>query len=994
VGASEGVLWRGLAAGAFTLVAWGVVLWLDLSESRRLWLLIALTVAGLLAANSTGNLAPRRAYPPLAALALRENSLMSAGSAPGRVHNEDVLFEDYGMLVGIEEASGSSPLRLARYQALLSDFPRERLWRLAGVKWVLSSRPELHVPVESRAPVVAGDVSGTLHRLAADNPRAWVVHTLLTMDDAQALPLLGDKRFDPEQTAVIPPPASQGLEAGVLASAGQDRVRLERIAPNRLAAHVQSEHGGLLVVSENWMPGWRATVERAGPASPHDIPVVRADLTFLGVPVEPGESRVELTYAPDSVRFGLAVSGFALLLLGAAAVWRRVRGSERGAAETAVRAEGGACQLAGHRASAFSRPRLMMLLVLALALMLRVFLLGYQELRGDEALGRLFTLEPFAAIVASTITLREPHPVASYFVEKVWLDAAGHSEFALRFASLWFGVLAVALLYRLGRRLGLGWPASIIAAALLAISPYAIWHSQDARMYSMSLALTTASTLLMLEALARGRWFSWLGYVGVTWLALHTHYYAAYVVMAQNVFVLGRALWAPPERGRLPAWLAAQAATALLYLPWLLAARATLTGYGGNGDSPAFLAMWVRSLSVFAAGESTPGDQRPLLALLVVLLLACGGARLALAGPEARRTLWLLALYLVLPLLATWLGALARPIFNERYLVAAIPAFFLLSAAALFGPPEGPASGLGGTDPHERWRAGLRVVAAGALALLMAAIVLSLIRHYADPAYSKTRGWRVVAAVMERYSAAWPPDKVRAVQTFPDPTLWYYYRGPAEGLVLPPAADSEEGAAREVAALVAKGVQRVVIAAQENPIWDARGIAPASLLRGGYELLSETPVGDWQVQVYGLPPTSLPSIDVSFVSIPDLPGVRLTGALIPVESLLAGDVLPVHLHWSGDPAALSGAEKITLQLLDADGKLVAQTDQPLAAARFAEPVTGYRISLPRSLPSGVYRLIVALYDPSKPGAPRWRTASGADHAELAILPTADRTMLR
>ena len=144
-------------------------------------------------------------------------------------------------------------------------------------------------------------------------------------------------------------------------------------------------------------------------------------------------------------------------------------------------------------------------LVLLLAFALRVFRLGYQELRGDEALGRLFTLEPFGKIIASTISLREPHPVASYFVEKTWLGLAGHSEFALRFASLWFGVLAVALLYRLGRRLGLGWTASMLAAALLALSPYAIWHSQDARMYSMSLALTTASTLLMLEAIARRR---------------------------------------------------------------------------------------------------------------------------------------------------------------------------------------------------------------------------------------------------------------------------------------------------------------------------------------------------------------------------------------------------------------------------------------------------------------------------------------------------------
>ena len=607
-------------------------------------------------------------------------------------------------------------------------------------------------------------------------------------------------------------------------------------------------------------------------------------------------------------------------------------------------------------------------------------------------MGRLFTLEPFEKIIASTISLREPHPVASYFVEKIWLDLAGHSEFALRFASLWFGVLAVALLYRLGRRLGLGWAASTLAAALLALSPYAIWHSQDARMYSMSLALTTASTLLMLEALARRRLIVWLGYIGVTWLALHTHYYAAYVIVAQNVFVIGRAIWARAERRNLLPWLAAQAVTGLLYLPWLLAARATLTGYGGNGDSPAFLSMWVRSLSVFAAGESVPGDQRPVLALLAALLVLIGAARLALAGPTGRRTLWLLALYLGLPLLATWLGALSRPIFNERYLVAALPAFFLLIAAAISVPQEvrDAEAGRGTT----RWRAGLSYAAAALLIMLVVGAGLSLVRHYDDPAYSKTHGWRNLAAVLERYSAAWPSDKATTVQTFPDPTLWYYYAGPAERLVLPPAANSAEGAAREVAALAAKDVQRVVIAAQENPIWDAHGVASTSVAQGGYELLSETPVGGWQVQVFGRPPRSLPPVDVGFVNPLGAAGVRLTGAAVPVERLIPGDVLPVYLRWAGDAGALGGAEKLTLQLLDAGGKLVAQTDRPFGAAQLGGQPSGTSIALPRYLPPGAYRLIAALYDPSKPNAPRWKTSAGADHVELAVLPVVEEPGLR
>jgi hypothetical protein len=134
--------------------------------------------------------------------------------------------------------------------------------------------------------------------------------------------------------------------------------------------------------------------------------------------------------------------------------------------------------------------------------------------------------------------------------------------------------------------------------------------------------------------------------------------------------------------------------------------------------------------------------------------------------------------------------------------------------------------------------------------------------------------------------------------------------------------------------------------------------------------------------VYDRPPASLRGVDVPFAG-----GVRLIGASIAASRLVAGDLLPIHLRWNGPPAALSGSEKITLQLLDAGGKLVAQTDRPFGQVELNSAATRYIITLPRELAPGAYRLIAALYDPSKPNAPRWLTAEGSDHIELALLST-------
>ena len=88
-----------------------------------------------------------------------------------------------------------------------------------------------------------------------------------------------------------------------------------------------------------------------------------------------------------------------------------------------------------------------------------------------------------------------------YFVGLSALRAlAGESEYALRFASVIAGVLLVPLLYVMGKRL-FSERAGVLAAVLGTFSPFLIWYSQEARMYTLLATLSLASVYLLLRAI-------------------------------------------------------------------------------------------------------------------------------------------------------------------------------------------------------------------------------------------------------------------------------------------------------------------------------------------------------------------------------------------------------------------------------------------------------------------------------------------------------------
>ncbi len=632
--------------------------------------------------------------------------------------------------------------------------------------------------------------------------------------------------------------------------------------------------------------------------------------------------------------------------------------------------------------------------LLLLAFALRVYQLDHQELRGDETFGYFFSLQSFSNIVKQTIELKEPHPVAGYFIEKVWLAVAGHSEFSLRFVSAWCGTLAVALLLGLAMELALSREVALAAACLLTVTPYTIWHSQDARMYSMSLALTLASTLYAMRWLQRRDRSNALVYVGVSWLALQTHYFAVFVLLAQNLFVLGRGFVNRRLRSGIRSWLLLQLALGVLYLPWLMRVGKVIAQYHGNGDSPSFVSMWQRALSVFVVGETIPASQRWLWAGLGALLILLGMFQLFAAGERKRRSAWFLGAYLAVPLLATWYGARQRPIFNERYLVAAAPPFYLLAAGAWDGLSVRTKHGFGraATSANVKtWRARLHAAGMGGLWLvLIGGMLLALNRYYTDPSYSKTRGWRKLAQTVTLFATGMPAGTVRIAQNYPDPTLWYYYNGPVDHVVLPPMAHDRSGADREVQKLVDAGVERVILPIQPAPNWDDAHLAVTALAQQ-FTLITTQPEGNWPVNVYTRPPAQWRPVADIFTN-----GLTLTGFSMQPDELLAGDVLAVHLRWQAKEPQLSGTEKVFVQLLNEQGRLFAQQDRPFApldsyaktGTNAAEVVTSYGILIPENVSPGAYRLIAGLYDPAQASAARVQTTDGQDFVSLTELRTA------
>ena len=145
-------------------------------------------------------------------------------------------------------------------------------------------------------------------------PRAYFVPRIEVVPDPGALlQRLASGRVDPRQVALVetlPPSGFTGL-AGAATGAAVEFVTND---PERVVLRVHAPQPGFLHLTDQYFPGWRATVNGT-PA-----PILRANFLFRAVEVPDGDSLVEFRYVPVSFYVGAAISLLSGLALGAAVV--------------------------------------------------------------------------------------------------------------------------------------------------------------------------------------------------------------------------------------------------------------------------------------------------------------------------------------------------------------------------------------------------------------------------------------------------------------------------------------------------------------------------------------------------------------------------------------------------------------------------------------------------------------------------------------------------
>lgn len=206
-----------------------------------------------------------------------------------------------------------------------------------------------------------------------------------------------------------------------------------------------------------------------------------------------------------------------------------------------------------------------MLGILLLGVGLRLIHLNGRPLWYDEA----FSVLPWPVLVAGTIgsptVTAEPHPLLYYFLLSRWTAVAGTSPLAIRLLSVFFGLLTIALIYRLGRTFfdpQTGW----VAAFITTIAPFSIYYSQEARMYSL-LGLSCLATLYFLgRGWQTGKWQHWLGFSLAGATALYSHNLALFFVFSLLLWLFWQS-WRQAKGYRLP--FMASLLLLLLYAPWV-----------------------------------------------------------------------------------------------------------------------------------------------------------------------------------------------------------------------------------------------------------------------------------------------------------------------------------------------------------------------------------------------------------------------------------------
>jgi uncharacterized membrane protein YfhO len=204
------------------------------------------------------------------------------------------------------------------------DQARSRYFDLLNVRYILTHSSQ---PLDGYE-LLASEEGCSLYENKQAMPRAFFADFRIpTASHEEALKLLSDPSFDLRSRAVVEPGAGEEiLRRDDMQLRGVNKATIAGDKTNLVVIATESDNGGLLVLADNYYPGWTAMIDE------QPVPLLRANYTMRAVEVPPGRHVVYFEFDPPVLKLSTYVSLASAGLIGLILALAFLRDRRRAAA--------------------------------------------------------------------------------------------------------------------------------------------------------------------------------------------------------------------------------------------------------------------------------------------------------------------------------------------------------------------------------------------------------------------------------------------------------------------------------------------------------------------------------------------------------------------------------------------------------------------------------------------------------------------------------------
>lgn len=325
------------------------------------------------------------------------------------------------------------------------------------------------------------------------------------------------------------------------------------------------------------------------------------------------------------------------------------------------------------------------------------FFLSSQSIRLDEAQSIWVASKPLTAVYK---LIGEDVHVPFYFtILHFWIQFFGNSILSVRLPSFIFYLSTLVVLYKLSvdstnKKTGL------LTISLFALSPFVMWYSFEARMYTLLTFTSCLSSFFFLRFIRSGGNNSKLGYFLSSLAGVYTHYFFLVLLFCQGIYLLihiSKKITTEinikttliNSRKLILAYTLITLTTFMSLIPWFM----YVISLGGASNSkplipPPTSFNIFQAFAYFVFGFQDVITQGLIVALwpmIIVLLFVIFTKRKQLKVKD----LLYFDIISIIPIFVIFVVSFIRPIFLARYLIFTVPSlFFLISNILLVFPKK------------------------------------------------------------------------------------------------------------------------------------------------------------------------------------------------------------------------------------------------------------------------------------------------------------------